>query len=348
MKAIIAALLWLSAGVQAVEVTATGFGRSADESLANAKTAALERVAGTFVVGESDTDGKRYRERIAQYHGGYIRRHEVLSVVERSGLIETTIQADIDDEKFNAVLQSQGSDLPGDLAEQITRAQDDRARTQAMLATIDDPTRAFAVQVQRISIANRGEMSDFMVEARIVFSPKWVDDVRTLARAIGRPVDTGSAWQEALWGLAALTAVVNPALPGHLFSVARHTRKPPKSTQQYMACFSRTNQWDVDECFEILHPLLRTTGDKGLRLRGTVWLGDEARPLEPFRVDCQHQLFITVQDGQKLYFRSSARERRFSNPGVLLFERGIMPFSYSFTAPTSIVKRMTRIELAPA
>lgn len=217
-----------------------------------------------------------------------------------------------------------------------------------MLASLDDPSQAFAVQIQRISIANRGEASDVTVEATIVFSPKWVDDVRTLARAIGRPVDTGGAWQEALWGLAALTAVVNPALPGHFFSVARHTQKPSKSAQEYMACFSRTNQWDVDECFEILHPLLRTTGDRRLRLRGTVWLGDVARPLEPFVIDCQHQLFITVQDGQKLYFRSSARERRFSNPGVLLFERGIMPFSYSFTAPTSTVKRMTRIELAPA
>ena len=67
---------------QSAEVMATGFGKTVDEALQNAKIAALEQVTGTFVTGRATLEGERHQSRIDQYNGGLIRTHQVISVSE--------------------------------------------------------------------------------------------------------------------------------------------------------------------------------------------------------------------------------------------------------------------------
>ena len=265
MKRWIILLACLGLSAQAAEVTVTGYGKSVDEALANARTAAVGQVAGTFVTSQSTLEGDAYRSRTDEYDGGRIRKHEILSVDEENGLFVVRILADVDTDKVNTVIVSNGAEIDAQVADQLDSARDDHEKTRRIVEALDDPAQAFAVEVTKVTYRNRGELTDLVVEGRIVYSPKWYDDVRVMAKTIGRKVDTGSKWREALWGLAALSAAITPALPGTLFSVARHANPSPKSSPEHMVCFGKDNGWDIDEWYETSHPFTNIAGQDLLR-----------------------------------------------------------------------------------
>ena len=324
-----------SANLAAKEVIATGYGTTVDLALQNAKTVAIEQVAGTFVTGQTTVTDDAYRSRIEQYHGGLIRRYDVLGIEQADGLISTRIAVDVDTDKVNTVLTDLGAEVSNNAADELSSAADEFERTGRIVAALDDPQQAFVVQIAKVTYRNRGPLTDVEIDAQITTNPKWYDDVRTMARTIGRKVDLGSAWSDALWGLAALSAIVNPALPGTINHLARASEKKPQPSDEYAACFGSNMSRDVDECYEIRHPLERLT----LRDRWPVELrlqnGKAEQILAQYFVIVRNQLFVEVCQGTNLYFTSSAKERRFENPGVLLFEQSMMPFKYAITLPTT-------------
>lgn len=346
MKRWLALLACLGLSAQAAEVTVTGYGTSVDEALANARTAAVGQVAGTFVTGQSTLEGEAYRSRTDEYNGGRIRKHEILAVDEENGLFAVRILADVDTDKVNTVVVSNGAEIDAQVAEQLDSARDDHEKTRRIVEALDDPTQAFAVEVTKVTYRNRGELTDLVVQGRIVYSPKWYDDVRVMAKTIGRKVDIGSKWREALWGLAALSAAVNPMLPGTLFSVARHANPPPKSSSEPVVCFGKDNGWDIDECYETRHPFTNIRGDGLLRIYGGLVQDDGRLPFGELRVDLGDALFLKVYPERRFYFSKSGKDRKFMSPGIVLFRKGAQPFEQVITLPTEKLTQAGRIEFA--
>ncbi len=346
MRKWLALLACLSLSCQAAEVTVTGYGKTVDEALTNAKNAAIERVAGTFITGQSTLEGDAYRSRTDQYNGGRIRTHEILSVGEKNGLFVVRIMADVDTDKVNTVIVSNGAEIPAQVADQLDKARDDHEKTRQIVETLDDPAQAFAVEVTKVTYRNRGELTDLLVEGRIVYSPKWYDDVRVMAKTIGRKVDIGSKWREALWGLAALTAAINPALPGTMFSIARNANPSPKPSPEHMVCFGKDNGWDIDECYETRHPFKNIRGDGRLRIDGGFVQGDHTLRFDEIQVDVGNELFLGFYPGRRVYFVKSATERKFQSPGIVLFRKGTQPFEQVVTLPTRKLAQAGRIEFA--
>jgi hypothetical protein len=329
--------------VFATEVVSTGYGRTVEEATRNAKTNALEQVTGTFVIGKSTAEGDVLTTRIDEYNGGLIRKHTVVSTQESAGLIEVVMKADVDTDKVNNIIVSDGGKFPDPA--NLQQSRDDFERTKAIVDALDDPTQAFAVRVGKIAYANRGATTTVTVEAWVVYSPKWYDDVRLMARTMGRKIDIGSWWTEALWGIGALAAIANPALTGVIHSVAREVETKPKESAEYMACFGDDNGWDVDECHEIRHPLIKTLGRNRLRIGGMLRLGDDEIPLKKIIVNTESQLYMSTRTGQRAYFQKSGKERRFFNPGVVLFKKGYMPFSFTLDLPTTALTKASGLEL---
>ncbi len=346
MRGWLAVLACLSLSAQAAEVTVTGYGKTVDEALTNAKTAAVGQVAGAFVTGQSTLEGDAYRSRTDQYNGGRIRKHEILSVDEEDGLFSVRILADVDTEKVNTVIVSNGAEIDAQVTNQLDSARDDHEKTRQIVEALDDPTQAFAIEVTKVTYRNRGEFTDLVVQGRVVYSPKWYDDVRVMAKTIGRKVDIGSKWREALWGLAALTAAINPALPGTMFSVARHANPPPKSSPEPMVCFGKDNGWDIDECYETRHPFTNIRGDGLLRIHGGLEQDDGRLPFGELRIDLGEGLFLGVYPGKRVYFSKSATERTFQSPGIVLFRKGAQSFEQFITLPTQKLTQAGRIEFA--
>lgn len=346
MRWLLLAAALLCQNLQAEEVTVTGYGTTVDEALQNAKTAAVEQVAGTFITGTSTLEGDQYRSRTDQYNGGLIRRHEILSTIEQDGLFAVRIQVDVDTTKVNSVIESNGAEITAPVADQIEKSRDDYEKTKRIVEALDDPAQAFAVQVKDVTYRNQGELTTIIAKIEFVYSPKWYDDVHLMAKTIGRKIDTGAWWKDALWGLAALSAAVNPMLPGMMSSIARHAEVTEKASQEYMACFGKDNGRDVDECYEIRHPLTRTTGSSELWVGGRIIQGDEALRLRDVTIDTAEELYMRVWDGKRTYFNRSGKERQFRNPGIVLFRKGVATVMYEITVPTAKLRQNGRLEFA--
>lgn len=257
MKILIWLICLMVRSALATEVEAVGYGRTAEEALNNAKTAAIEKIAGTFVMGRTQVENDNYRQRIDQYHGGRIRHYEVLRSEREGGLIVTRILADVDTDKVNTVALNQGADISPATIDQLHADRDDDQRARIILDVLDDPNQAYVVLLMKASYRNRGDKVDVTLEGSIVLNPKWVNDLKVLAQTMNRPVELGSRWSDFFWGISALSAVINPALPGTISHLARATQTKPQAGDTYMACFGETPGWDVDECHLIRHPLSR-------------------------------------------------------------------------------------------
>lgn len=346
MKGWFALLACAGLSAQAAEVTVTGYGTSVNEALANARTAAVGQVAGTFVTGQSTLEGDAYRSRTDEYHGGRIRKHEILTVDEADGLFAVRILADVDTDKVNTVIAANGAEIDAQVADQVDSAREDHEKTRRIVEALDDPAKAFAVEVTKVTCRNRGELTDLVVQGRIIYSPKWYDDVQVMAKTIGRKADIGSKWRDALWGFAALTAVINPMLPGTMFSIARHANPPPKRRPEHMVCFGKDNGWDIDECYEIRHRFKNMQGDGELPVYGSLVQEDGRLPFGEVRVDLGDELFLEVYPGRRAYFSKSGTERKFQGPGIVLFRKGAQPFEQVVTLPTRKLTQAGRIEFA--
>lgn len=214
---------------------------------------------------------------------------------------------------------------------------DDAERARKILDALDDPAQAYVFRLQKITYRNRGDEVDVTLEGGIYLNPKWVDDLKTLAQTMNRPVDLGSSWSDFFWGISALSAVINPALPGTIGHLARTTQTKPQAGDTYMACFGEMLGWDVDECHLIRHPLSRLSRNGRRSLRVMIDTGSTSLLLGQFPINID-ALLPEVTSGQKVYFTKSAKERRFGFPGVLVYGKIAMPFRYTLTVPLETVQ----------
>jgi len=344
---IVAALLLAATltAVHAAETVAVGIGASAESALANAKALALGQVAGSFVVGRQWTEGESHGSRVDEYSGGYLKRYEVIDTREEEGVIRVTIRAEVDTDKANERLESNGAEIPGQWAEELTKSNDEHERTGRIVAVLDDRSQAFAIRVARIGYRNRGDQTDVDVDLEVRWQPKWIDDVRSLGIAIGRKIDTDNSASGLLWAVAALSAVISPGLPGTIFSIARSAEKKAMPSDEYAACFG-TNAWtDINSCHEIRHPLPRVTRSNIVKVSGSLFFDDRVTPLQEFTVDTESYLFRHVQRGRELYF-SRGGYRTFNNPSILLFRDGQVRQSYRFTLPTQELREVRRLNFS--
>lgn len=123
----------------AVEIEATGYGQNTNEALINAKTAAIEKVVGTFVTGRTHVEDERARQRIDQYHGGRGRRYDILRSEIENGLIVIHIRADVDTDKVNTVAQNEGAEISAAAVDQLDA---DRDENQRALQILECPRRS--------------------------------------------------------------------------------------------------------------------------------------------------------------------------------------------------------------
>ncbi len=314
----------------AVEVEAVGYGRNTEEALINAKTAAIEKVTGAFVTGRTALEEQRVRQSIHQYHGGRIRRYDIVESETENGLIVTRIRAEVDTDKVNTVALDQGAEIAPATVGQLNADRDENQRARKILEALDDPSQAYVVRLLNTSYRNRGDKVDVTLEGVVFLNPKWVSDLRVLAQTMSRPVDLGSRWSDFFWGMSALSAVINPALPGTIGHLARATQTKPEAGDTYMACFGETPGWDVDECHRIRHPLYRLSRNGRRNLQILLDVGESSRQIGEFPINID-TLLPEVSSGQKVYFTKSARERRFGFPGVLVYGKIAVPFQYTLT-----------------
>ena len=113
----------------------------------DAKTAAIEKVTGAFVTGRTALEEQRVRQSIHQYHGGRIRRYDIVESETENGLIVTRIRAEVDTDKVNTVALDQGAEIAPATVGQLNADRDENQRARKILEALDDPSQAYVVRL---------------------------------------------------------------------------------------------------------------------------------------------------------------------------------------------------------
>lgn len=236
MKKTLLALLLVSAFAHAEEVTVTGYGQSYDKALENAKVQALEKIAGTFIIGENEARNGRAKENIDQYNGGVIKRYEVISHKTNGREYEVTINADVIEKKDNRVSRN-STDFNPDFNEF-----EERARVVNRLDNV-----GFAIGASVIN--PRYTVGRYSTNATgtviLAYQPKWVSDLKEFAKVVNQEGRVSNNTYNNLHGNAVGALIrVNP-FAGVAAQYAGQQQQPQQS-REMMVCFDGSR-----ECYSI-------------------------------------------------------------------------------------------------
>jgi len=312
MKRILPVLLLACACsiAQAIETTATGYGSSSDEALQNAKVLATEYAASTFVTGNRELLNGKLIETLGQYNGGLIQKFVVKSTVLKAGVYEVTIIANVNTDKINTIITT-GNVAPNTFSAQLEKAQNEHQETTRALAAIDNTSPRFGVVVDSSTYQIYQNETTINYKLHVLWTPKWIDDVRQLAKTINRPLKT--AW----------------------FST------PKVDSQDSIVCFDkyRTNQRiNSDLCFTMLE--LPDILHHSIRIQATIHKIDGTQSTQQF--------YVRDDNGYEPSMASDNRNRYLGTSGdkiptLILYEQGHIDKTWSFTLPTQEIKTIAEV-----
>jgi len=172
----------------AAEVTATGYGRTSDEALQNAKVLATEYAASTFLTGKQEFSNGKYKESLGQYNGGLVQKYVVQKTIINSMGYEITILADVNTDKVNEIITN-GDTASNTIIPQVEKALNETHKVQAAWSAISKASDPFVFAVDSTKYEIDGDNIQLTYHLHLKWNPKWVDDSVQLARAINHPVD---------------------------------------------------------------------------------------------------------------------------------------------------------------
>ncbi len=231
MKNLAIALMLASSVAFADEVTVTGYGSTFDNALANAKMQALEKVTGTFIIGESEYKNKQYKESIDQYNGGIINKYDIISSSKESTGYKVTIVADVDRKKDNRM----NVNKPVALNVQ----QQDYKDRQKVFDRLDDFSKAVSIQLSQPTYNVGRNSTTINLNVAMGFQPKWVSDMNSFGKAIDEEGNPSSNIYPTLHG--SIVSGLMTTIPLAAIAVAEIGKpKQVEKSDDTMVCFART------------------------------------------------------------------------------------------------------------
>lgn len=331
---LLAAAFAINANAEVVIVT--GYGDSYESALKNAKIAALEKVAGTFII--SDTvwrSNENVFEQIKQYNGGVIKSYKVLD--QKQG--QVTIQADVDVIKNNKLLIDNGSTVDQD---QLNASIDNFNSKLNIVEYLDDPKKAFYVKPTQIQAVPKGSHVSFKINTHVQWQPKWISDIKSFHGLVNDKGNTHTDTKDRVAGTLLNNAMTtNPylAILGSL--MYSNTQETYQRTQDPMVCISdRRTSGDVS-CYNIAGGFNNMPYNE-MKVEVTAY-DLNGKELYKTKVNVQNNIMYEwVQAGQTKRSRWGVT-RTFDQPAIIVYENEAMRFNIDLTMPTNVGKNVNNI-----
>ena len=180
MKTLMALLLLSATTCSAMEVVATGYGKTQQEALDNAKVAAVDRANGLWLNGQQNVLEGKYSEKITTYSGGVIRTYEVIDQTNE----RVTIKADVVPREKNG-MGTNSVAVPESVRKELGGRIDNQKRLKNAVQSMDDLSKAFNVVVRDIRYNNVGANTEVTVSVDVGYNQKWIADLQELTKEVG-------------------------------------------------------------------------------------------------------------------------------------------------------------------
>ena len=331
---LLAAVFAVNANAETVVVT--GYGDSYEGALKNAKIAALEKVAGTFIV--SDTvwrSNESVFEQIKQYNGGVIKSYKVLD--QRQG--QVTIEADVDVIKNNKIFVDNASAVDQD---KLNANIDNFNSKLNIVKYLDDPKKAFYVKPMQVQAIPKGSHVSFKINTHVQWQPKWISDIKSFHSLIDDKGNTHTDTRDKMAGGLLNTAMTSNPYLGILGSlIYTGTQENHQRSQDPMICLSDRRTSSDITCYNIAGGFNNMPYNE-MKVEVAAY-DSNGKQIYKTNVDVQNNImYERVQAGEQKRSRWGVT-RTFDQPAMIVYENEAMKFSIDLTMPTNIGKNVNNI-----
>lgn len=331
---LLAAAFAVNANAETVVVT--GYGDSYEGALKNAKIAALEKVAGTFIV--SDTvwrSNESVFEQIKQYNGGVIKSYKVLD--QRQG--QVTIEADVDVLKNNKIFVDNASAVDQD---KLNANIDNFNSKLNIVKYLDDPKKAFYVKPMQVQAIPKGSHVSFKINTHVQWQPKWISDIKSFHSLIDDKGNTHTDTRDKMAGGLLNTAMTSNPYLGILGSlIYTGTQENHQRSQDPMICLSDRRTSSDITCYNIAGGFNNMPYNE-MKVEVAAY-DSNGKQIYKTNVDVQNNImYERVQAGEQKRSRWGVT-RTFDQPAMIVYENQSMRFSIDLTMPTNIGKNVNNI-----
>lgn len=179
-KLLILVAFLISANASAYEVVASGVGKDYNESLQNAKMAALDKVNGAWINGDAYVRNNMFTEKITQYNGGVIRTYNVI----KSTPNYVTIVADVVPRDKNG-MTTNTLDVPSDMRSELGGRQENYKSRQEAIKVIDNRERALSFESEKVEYENLGDKTKVIITGKVTIQQMWNSQYQELISTAG-------------------------------------------------------------------------------------------------------------------------------------------------------------------
>lgn len=179
-KLLILAALFISTNATALEVVASGVGNDYNESLKNAKMAALDKVNGAWINGDAYVRNNMFSEKITQYNGGVIRTYTVIKNTPNY----VTIIADVVPREKNT-MTTNTLNVPVEVRSELEGRQENYKARQEAIKVIDNRERALSFVSDKVEYENLGDKTKVTITGKVSIQPMWDSQYQELIKSAG-------------------------------------------------------------------------------------------------------------------------------------------------------------------
>jgi hypothetical protein len=311
----------------ATEVVVTGYGKSYQSALDNAKVAAVDKANGLWLNSEQKvTDGK-HSERIVTYSGGVLTKFDIVSSTSDS----VTIKADVQPREKNG-MSTNSVNIPPSMRREVSGRIDNQKRLKDAVSSLNDKNKALSIIVSDVSYSEVGTNTKVTLTGKISYNQKWLEDLRELSQQVG--VKGGTFEEKPDYYGIALTSLAGQVSPiaGGASAVAFAANKPsaqPSRSSYQMVC--------LDDCYMIGEDLEKLQTPTFLTIKGfgagevfrqTVVM-DDVRMVDYIPVG-------TTVDGRW------GRKRIYQNPAAVILKDKVVDFRLTFLAKSDKISTVEK------
>lgn len=322
MKKLALVLALLASNVLAEEVVVTGYGNTCRAALANAKNLAIEKVTGTFVMGESSTDGHTYREDIVQYNGGILKSYTVLDTTIQNGC-NVTIHADVDEKKNNRVRRNRIDPINADY--------DEYEQRKRVVGNLDNISKAVYAYVTDVYVSHKNGYIVVNAKVHLGLQEKWVSDLKSLTVVIGEDGLTSNNLYSNMHG--GLVAGLINSNPFAAVTIGMAAQPPqPKTSNDMMVCF------DSSDCRNLGVDFVRIPRQPKLIIKGN------GRIIYEQYIDMELYKFVSVGETRSHpVFKSFSR--KYNQPTLLLNTDKTQHLDVQFNVEDRFARKLGELEI---
>ena len=334
MKKTLLALLLASSFANAAEITASGFGGSYEAALENAKVAALEQGASTFVMSERNARQNRVDETIDEYTSGVIKSYKIVSHQKNMVGHEVVIVADVVP-KDNTIKKGKQSSFTPDFNEY--------ERREKIVNRLDNVGNAIYADVGTPNYKIGRYHTTVYVDVTLAWQQKWIGDMRSFSTTIAEKGSTSTNTHgEIAAGVSnAIKGATGSGVLGWLAWEAARPAPPPPLQDNQMVCFGATKASSVD-CYNLDVDIVGIPRSPKLVMIANV----NGKQMQIYEQYVDMQLYKFASAGESRYNRYLPQHKTTLNqPAFMVFENETQRVPVKFDVDNNLMKNIQSVQV---